>query len=76
MASSSPPVEMRSSLVMVDVGGFSYDEAARILGCPVGTLRSRLHRARSFLRAKLTEGDSGTTDDEAVSTSLLEDQYE
>ncbi|HET9494618.1 MAG TPA: sigma-70 family RNA polymerase sigma factor [Chloroflexia bacterium] len=49
------PDEMRTTLVMVDVGGFTYDEAANILGCPVGTVRSRLHRARSILRVHLTE---------------------
>ena len=75
------PVELRTSLVIVDVGGFSYEEAARILGCPVGTLRSRLHRARSFLRAKLTEAGSGTggpepAKDETLSTNLLENQHE
>jgi RNA polymerase sigma-70 factor (ECF subfamily) len=55
--------EMRSSLVIVDVGGFSYDEAAHILGCPVGTVRSRLHRARSILRNLLTESASEINSD-------------
>ncbi len=49
------PDEVRTTLVMVDVGGFKYEEAADILGCPVGTVRSRLHRARAMLRAHLTE---------------------
>jgi RNA polymerase sigma-70 factor (ECF subfamily) len=50
------PPDFRSALVAVDVGGFSYEEAAGMLGCPVGTVRSRLYRARSLLRARLTEG--------------------
>ena len=49
-------VEMRSTVVIVDVGGFSYEEASQILGCPVGTVRSRLFRGRSALRTQLTEG--------------------
>ena len=50
------PPDFRSAIVAVDVGGFSYEEAAGMLGCPVGTGRSRLYRARSLLRARLTEG--------------------
>jgi RNA polymerase sigma-70 factor, ECF subfamily len=50
------PPDFRSAIVAVDVGGFSYEEAAGMLGCPVGTVRSRLYRARSLLRARLTEG--------------------
>ncbi len=55
-ALSGLPVEMRSTVVIVDVGGFSYQEASIILGCPVGTVRSRLFRGRSALRTQLTEG--------------------
>lgn len=47
------PADFRSAVVTVDVGGFSYDEAATILGCPVGTVRSRLYRARHLLRTAL-----------------------
>jgi RNA polymerase sigma-70 factor (ECF subfamily) len=47
------PVEFRAVLAMVDVSGLSYEEAAEVLGCPVGTVRSRLYRARHQLRAAL-----------------------
>lgn len=56
------PDEIRTTLVMVDVGGFKYAEAADILGCPVGTVRSRLHRARTVLREYLTEQVARTTE--------------
>lgn len=48
--------ELRTVLIVVDVGGFSYQEAATILGCPIGTVRSRLHRAHTVMRLRLTEG--------------------
>ena len=50
------PAAFRAAVVVVDVGGFAYEEAAAILGCPVGTVRSRLHRARTLLRRALLEG--------------------
>ena len=43
------PENFRTSVMLVDVEEFSYEEAAGILACPVGTLRSRLSRARAML---------------------------
>lgn len=43
------PEEFRGPIVLVDMGDFSYAEAAEILGCPVGTIRSRLSRGRRLL---------------------------
>jgi RNA polymerase sigma-70 factor (ECF subfamily) len=43
-------VEHRSVLVMKDMDGMKYEEMAEILGVPVGTIRSRLHRARLEMR--------------------------
>ena len=43
------PESFRTSVMLVDVEEFSYEEAAGILNCPVGTLRSRLSRARQML---------------------------
>jgi RNA polymerase sigma-70 factor (ECF subfamily) len=40
-------------VLLTDVEGLSYDEAAEILGCAVGTIRSRLHRARVLMRNML-----------------------
>ena len=47
--------EFATPVVLVDIGGFSYAEVAEIVSCPVGTVRSRLFRARSALASKLRE---------------------
>jgi RNA polymerase sigma-70 factor, ECF subfamily len=47
------PEAFRSAVVLVDVEELSYEEAAAALGCPVGTVRSRLFRARRLLSAAL-----------------------
>lgn len=43
------PEEFRTPILLVDMGDFSYAEAAEILSCPVGTVRSRLSRGRRLL---------------------------
>jgi RNA polymerase sigma-70 factor (ECF subfamily) len=47
------PVDHRAVVVLVDLEDLSYEEAATILGCPVGTVRSRLFRGRRALAARL-----------------------
>jgi len=47
------PVLYRDAVVLCDLEEMSYEEASRAMGCPVGTVRSRLHRARGLLAAKL-----------------------
>lgn len=47
------PEEYRSTLLLVDIEELTYEEAANVLGCPIGTVRSRLARARRLLRAAL-----------------------
>lgn len=47
------PVEFREAVVLCELEEQSYEEAARMLGCPIGTIRSRLHRGRALLLAKL-----------------------
>ena len=49
------PAEYRETVVLCELQELSYDEAAKILDCPVGTVRSRLHRARTLLADKLRE---------------------
>ena len=52
-AISTLPEDFRTVILLCDVEGFSYDEIADFVDCPVGTVRSRLHRARKMLFAKL-----------------------
>jgi RNA polymerase sigma-70 factor (ECF subfamily) len=49
------PHDFRDVLVLVDIGEFSYAEAAQILDIPVGTVMSRLHRGRRILKKQLAE---------------------
>ena len=41
---------MREVSLLSDLEGYSYEETAELLGCPIGTVRSRLHRVRHMLR--------------------------
>jgi RNA polymerase sigma-70 factor (ECF subfamily) len=47
------PVDFRTVIILCDVEGFTYEEMAKILDIPIGTVRSRLHRARMLLKEKL-----------------------
>lgn len=51
----SLPVRYREVVVLCDLQELSYAEAAQAIGCAVGTVRSRLHRGRSLLAAKLRD---------------------
>jgi len=50
------PTEQREALILVGAGGFAYEEAADICGCAVGTVKSRVSRARRALQAILEQG--------------------
>ena len=50
------PAEQREAVLLVMVEGYSYKEAAAIVGCPIGTLNSRLVRGRDALLAWLGDG--------------------
>jgi RNA polymerase sigma-70 factor (ECF subfamily) len=49
------PQDFRTAVYLADMEGFSYREVADIMHCPVGTVMSRLHRARGQLRGMLRE---------------------
>jgi RNA polymerase sigma factor (sigma-70 family) len=48
-------VDFRTVIILCDLEGFKYEEMAKILDIPIGTVRSRLHRARNLLKEKLSE---------------------
>lgn len=49
------PKDFQTIILLSDVEGFTYEEIADFLSCPIGTVRSRLHRARKMLYSKLYE---------------------
>ena len=55
------PHDFRDVIVLVDIGDFSYQDAAQILGIPIGTVMSRLHRGRRILKRELADtfGEDG-----------------
>ena len=54
-ALSSLPDDFRDVVILVDIGDFSYADAAQILDIPIGTVMSRLHRGRRLLKSRLAE---------------------
>jgi RNA polymerase sigma-70 factor (ECF subfamily) len=58
-ALAAVPHDFRDVIVLVDIGDFSYQEAAQILDIPVGTVMSRLHRGRRILKRHLAEATVG-----------------
>ena len=55
------PHDFRDALVLVDIGDFSYADAAQILDIPIGTVMSRLHRGRRILKKNLADSVVPTT---------------
>ena len=64
------PVEYREALVLCELQELSYAESAAVLECPVGTVRSRLHRARALLTAMLRESERAPDAPSAPSGAL------
>jgi len=54
-ALSEVPHDFRDVIVLVDIGDFSYQDAAQILDIPIGTVMSRLHRGRRILKRELAD---------------------
>ena len=52
-ALSSLPNDFRMTVILADIEGLSYEEISQAMGCSLGTVRSRLHRGRKLLRAKI-----------------------
>ncbi len=55
MAINALPVDFRTVILLCDIEGFTYEEIAKIIDVPIGTVRSRLFRARNLLKEKLTD---------------------
>jgi RNA polymerase sigma-70 factor, ECF subfamily len=54
-ALESLPEDFRTVVILCDIEGLTYEEIAEFVDCPIGTVRSRLHRGRKMLRAVLFE---------------------
>src|SRR3954468_6357012 len=59
-ALSAVPHDFRDAIVLVDIGDFSYADAAQILDIPIGTVMSRLHRGRRILKGALADRAVGS----------------
>jgi RNA polymerase sigma-70 factor, ECF subfamily len=69
------PLEQREALILVGAGGFAYEEAAAICDCAVGTVKSRVSRARRALQGILESGAyrrDGSSAGEAMATILAD----
>ena len=47
------PDDLRTAITLREIEGMSYEEIAQTMGCPIGTVRSRIFRARESIDAKL-----------------------
>ncbi|HVR89744.1 MAG TPA: sigma-70 family RNA polymerase sigma factor [Novosphingobium sp.] len=67
------PPERREALLLIGAGGFSYEEAAQICGCAVGTIKSRVGRARATLSGMIEEGaiPRRSLDDAVAHTAIM-----
>lgn len=66
-ALSTLPSDQREALLLVGAEGFSYEEAAEICGCAIGTIKSRVNRARTRLTELLGDEDTSTAGAAAAS---------
>jgi RNA polymerase sigma-70 factor (ECF subfamily) len=70
-ALSKLPADQREALVLVGASGFSYEEAAAICGCAVGTIKSRLNRARNRLGELMHIDGEGDFGPDATTRAIL-----
>jgi DNA-directed RNA polymerase specialized sigma24 family protein len=72
------PPERREALLLVGAGGFSYEEAAQICGCAVGTIKSRVGRARAALNTMLSDGSvpKRSIDDATAHRAIMDELEE
>jgi len=65
------PGDMRDAIVLIAGSGASYDEAAQICGCAVGTIKSRVHRARMRLAEMLSINNASDFSEDPIGRSVI-----
>ena len=65
------PEDQREAIILIGASGFSYEEAAEICGCAVGTIKSRVSRARSRLQELLNVSGEADYGPDAISAQVL-----
>lgn len=68
------PQDQREALILVGASGFSYEEAAAICGCAVGTIKSRVNRARTRLAAELSIESAGDIGPDPAVQAVISDK--
>jgi len=67
------PVDQREALILVGAEGLSYEEAAQICDCAIGTIKSRVNRARTRLAELLAVEDGGDFGPDRLTQAALQD---
>jgi RNA polymerase sigma-70 factor (ECF subfamily) len=70
-ALDSLPPDQREAVILIGASGFSYEEAAEICDCAIGTMKSRVSRARTRLQELLQVSGEGDYGPDAVSTQVM-----
>lgn len=74
-ALSALPDNFRTVLILCDIEGLPYGEIASFLACPLGTVRSRLHRARQVVRQSLERNASDRVHEEVMGIAAVGSRY-
>lgn len=70
------PQDQREAIILIGASGFSYEEAAEICGCAIGTIKSRVSRARARLQELLKMSDDDYFGPDAISTQVTSSAQE
>jgi len=68
------PLQQREALLLIGAGEFSYEDAAQVCGCAIGTIKSRVSRARATLEALIEDGQLDRTRAESPASALAFDR--
>ena len=69
------PSDQREAIILVGASGFAYEEAAEICGCAVGTIKSRINRARNKLQEILGVSGEGDYGPDAHSSAVIKKAF-